>query len=1080
MPRKDETTAAFGIYPKQRAKASSPETIKGLDDLVKLLGDIVLPKDAVDVGLMALPVAGNIRKLGAALIAGGATTDAEAGGLSALMRLLSKEAPAQARQIREALGRAYTSNIEHSVVGSADKGPAGSIVSGTYDSVAPNQFDIARALKNSGSIADFHTHPTIGQTAFDISPSSSDFRFASNEYFPGKQDRELRTIIASPADPGSRSPSAYSFFATDNPSKVFDKRKLDAAVFELQRGGSKGTFKSVIDDPRFREYFDYGGSMGELVENIAPLSLLDLRKAQGMGRGEVVLSGRPLSQNSESTNTELFKIMNPSAVELLTRKGFAEGGAVHMDEGGAAFGVFPQMKPRRAKQDREAAANAPLSALRGYAAGTAGLLGDIEGLARAGISQLPPQLLTAFPALRAFGIGSRANPTPQMPTTEFYNEYLPGAQLNQTPTGKAFTTAGNLLGGTGSTSIARLGIKSTAELADLAARIAAEAPRSGSRAAQLGVIKLPGGNQLKGSFENSLKGLKTDVPVFDFSEGRNIKQAEGNFIEQNFPGINQEYSDAFRASGMHSMHYAKNQIPWLKENHPEIIESLLTGKTKDQVLNNWIDKQLTSYMKNDMATPGDPIRALAERGVTYAEMAPLNTYLSDVLGRRRESVGFPAKGFGQSEAAQRWEAAADEAIHNAPARDRLNLPGSEKTLLENPWLAKVSPETMTYGAYANSGPQLGFSHLIDELRNATDSTSNLPSNLRLKSSSLPQLSVPQAVERVSQINAWRAAEAIKAEKAGMMGNLSANSRLEDPTTQLSFVDKPGMKWVDIPETTDKIGLNLCTTIGKQGGWCTQGEGPAKSYGSGPNRLTTLIDADGRPHAQVKITSGFNIEDPVEAIDEIMDIMSAAEQRKFQKYISSDEFATYGIFDHEEVLAWLQSNMPKSYKRYLESVSGPSNITEMKPVENTFSSARALEYKSRDPQYQNKITDSTLKFLNSGEWGSVTDLDHFNIVDLKDTHSVQRALREILDTDLPKDRIDKFNYAVNFNPEANRFMSTRQFSEFLEPPEGFAQGGMVSSNHFDPIKIKQIIASLDDDYDPQRIQQIIAHQESSYA
>ena len=44
----------------------------------------------------------------------------------------------------------------------------------------------------------------------------------------------------------------------------------------------------------------------------------------------------------------------------------------------------------------------------------------------------------------------------------------------------------------------------------------------------------------------------------------------------------------------------------------------------------------------------------------------------------------------------------------------------------------------------------------------------------------------------------------------------------------------------------------------------------------------------------------------------------------------------------------------------------------------------------------------------------------------------------------------------------------------------AGGGMVSSNHFDPIKIKQIIASLDDDYDPQRIQQIIAHQESSYA
>ena len=54
------------------------------------------------------------------------------------------------------------------------------------------------------------------------------------------------------------------------------------------------------------------------------------------------------------------------------------------------------------------------------------------------------------------------------------------------------------------------------------------------------------------------------------------------------------------------------------------------------------------------------------------------------------------------------------------------------------------------------------------------------------------------------------------------------------------------------------------------------------------------------------------------------------------------------------------------------------------------------------------------------------------------------------------------------------------AEFAPKPEGMAQGGMVSSNHFDPIKIKQIIASLDDEYDPERIQQIIAHQESSYA
>jgi len=62
---------------------------------------------------------------------------------------------------------------------------------------------------------------------------------------------------------------------------------------------------------------------------------------------------------------------------------YAEGGDVHMEDGGAAFGVFPQMKPKRSKQDPEAAKNVPLDFLRGRIAGTLGMPGDIESLGRA-------------------------------------------------------------------------------------------------------------------------------------------------------------------------------------------------------------------------------------------------------------------------------------------------------------------------------------------------------------------------------------------------------------------------------------------------------------------------------------------------------------------------------------------------------------------------------------------------------------------------------------------------------------------------------------------------------------------------
>jgi hypothetical protein len=1085
MPRKDETTAAFGIYPKQRAKASSPETIKGVDDLVKLLGDIVLPKDAVDVGLMALPFAGNIRKLGAALIAGGATTDAEAGGLSALMRLLSKEAPAQARQIREALGRAYTSNVEHSVVGSADKGPAGSIVSGTYDSVAPNQFDIARALKSNGSIADFHTHPAIGQTAFDISPSSSDFRFASNEYFPGKQDRELRTIIASPADPGSRSPSAYSFFATDNPSKVFDKRKLDAAVFELQRGGSKGTFKSVIDDPRFREYFDYGGSMGELVENIAPLSLLDLRKAQGMGRGEVVLSGRPLSQNSESTNTELFKIMNPSAVELLTRKGFAEGGAVHMDEGGAAFGVFPQMKARRAKQDREAAANAPLSALRGYAAGTAGLPGDIEGLARMAMSQVPSQFLNAFPALRAFGIGSRADPTPQMPTTEFYNEYLPGAQLNETPTGKAFTTAGNLLGGTGSTTLARYGIKSAKAagqaLGPTAVRIGEEyLERQGLMP---GVIKPKGGNFLSGSVEESVSPLKRRVtPSIAFSQEEADDLIARGFVRDK--------------SGGEGYYLPPDPV------------------------NNFIDKKIAPYIRNEMATPDDPLRAMAEkyavdkpvklaevqgridafaakmkqeareRGVPVEMLTSMRQQMiglekekalleareglhselftpnpDDIqnLGDVRYAQGFEPGGMGQSEQARIWEDLADVAF-DEPSQAGTHW--SEAALQTDPWLRKVPPETPVYGEYLSTN-NLGFRHLVDELRNATNPASGLPANLLIDPADLGKFTMPQAVDRVADINAWRATQRIEANQA--IANNAATFLHKDyptiPGTDKS--NKFGLRWMQIRHDPS---LNILPKglKGKQEGdeyvirnskgqimvshdnydyaFDDLKENFPKYFKNDPLKNALKYEGDAMGHS----VGGYGLEGSygaggIDAIRQGEASIYSLRDAKGQPQVTIETRPGYTIFD---------TGKP-------EGRPGPERIIQIKGKSNRKPADEYLPF----------VQD----FVKSGNWSEVNDLQN-------------TGLRRVTDA-FNENEIKKIQGAGIEVPTWATPDEIKTIGDSVWPgqygtppggiPEGMAQGGLVS-NHFDPIKIKQIIAGLDDEYDPENIQQIIAQRESAYA
>lgn len=231
----------------------------------------------------------------------------------------------------------------------------------------------------------------------------------------------------------------------------------------------------------------------------------------------------------------------------------------------------------------------------------------------------------------------------------------------------------------------------------------------------------------------------------------------------------------------------------------------------DAALNNWVDKQLTRYVKNEMATPEDPVRALAERGVTHrpgvTEAAGPGWEPSDLAEMRRR-MGFPAEGLAQSNVAKDWEMASDYALQPERAGNMLSdykgmgplhkSRSGEALLNENPWLQKVPPETPVYGVDRTAvGPELDFNHLIDELRNATNPNSGLPRELLLKYESLDKLSVPQAVERVSKINAWRAAQKAEADLA-RANNAATVLHKEYPDA--------GFKWVELkaPKKTGKM------------------------------------------------------------------------------------------------------------------------------------------------------------------------------------------------------------------------------------------------------------------------------------
>jgi hypothetical protein len=137
------------------------------------------------------------------------------------------------------------------------------------------------------------------------------------------------------------------------------------------------------------------------------------------------------------------------------------------------------------QQDRRAASEAPLSALRGAVSGVLGAPGDIESLIR----MLP-------------GLSEQT----VLPTSEDVEKRLPMRELNQTPTGKAFTTAGQLGGGfyTGPGSP----LRAVAALPSAVSRAGRDFAMAAGQPA-VNVVKPKGGNWLAGSVERAIEPMRS-------------------------------------------------------------------------------------------------------------------------------------------------------------------------------------------------------------------------------------------------------------------------------------------------------------------------------------------------------------------------------------------------------------------------------------------------------------------------------------------------------------------------------------------------------------------------------------------
>jgi len=300
---------------------------------------------------------------------------------------------------------------------------------------------------------------------------------------------------------------------------------------------------------------------------------------------------------------------------------------------------------------------------------------------------------------------------------------------------------------------------------------------------QVGAIKPKGGNWLEGSVEKSLEDLKTNKTAHkQLEEMRQVYPPE-EIIRM---------SPETRATVERAFPHLENQV----------------------ALNNWVDKNLTNYVKNEMGTPEDPVRLgienrtkkveadyakeqakiakldnkiaqaqqvgdqgsvttmqatrnrlaldaentreLAEKNISHSPLEAGRYRVPENIKQARFNAGFPTEGMGQSDLAKAWEHLSDASIK----------PQTVEQLIDPRWQKEGNVNSNIYQAERNkaNNPWLEKLDPKDVVHETQHPFSGLGfdhildvlkedvASGRLRPESLKNVSMEQAVQRTIEYN----------------------------------------------------------------------------------------------------------------------------------------------------------------------------------------------------------------------------------------------------------------------------------------------------------------------------------------
>jgi hypothetical protein len=292
------------------------------------------------------------------------------------------------------------------------------------------------------------------------------------------------------------------------------------------------------------------------------------------------------------------------------------------------------------------------------------------------------------------------------------------------------------------------------------------------------VVKMPGGNWLKGQVEYFVRSLKKDIPwtQSQLEEMPDVAKAEApnlalnkfietgltryikndmasakdtlrNLADENTIKAGKAYNNDLRqvkkaydrAEKIKAEGPRPNMLPGTWEN---AIEAQL-GRARQ--LEEEANRKLNLELRHALPFPALQEDGGLAGGLNFLMRRNLQTGGEETLVSRRKEAGQAEEGVAQTPTGKVWETMADlfvkpQAAGQITDQDYfMRSTDSQRVLRNNPWLATVPPETPVYipqdvfrsSSFLNSfsADDLGFKHITDELANAMNPESGIARQL---------------------------------------------------------------------------------------------------------------------------------------------------------------------------------------------------------------------------------------------------------------------------------------------------------------------------------------------------------------